>query len=86
MVGTLELLRGSIVDSWLERQGSVLVVQMSPTPAGREIWLVEAPARLVDHRWLQDLAENLCHGSPIAAYGSWGPDRTFRAERLSLER
>lgn len=86
MVETLELLHGAIVDSWLERRGNTLVIQASPVPGSRKLWVIEADPALVDPRWLQDLSENLCHGSPISAYGSWISEDTFAAERLHLER
>ena len=39
-------------------------------PARKDLLIVEAEASLVSDRgWLQDLGENLCHGSPVAAVG-----------------
>ena len=36
--------------------------------------IVEAEASLVpDRGWLEDLGENLCHGSPVAAVGRRDP-------------
>ena len=41
-----------------------------PQGSARDLMIVEAEASLVpDRHWLEDLGENLCHGSPVAAVG-----------------
>jgi hypothetical protein len=66
---------GAIVDSWVESSGpsadsSRLVLQVAPKGRPRDLVIVEAQASLVpDHGWLEDLGENLCHGSPVLAVG-----------------
>ena len=66
---------GAIVDSWVEPAGQP-GEGSSPGPPGRpqgrpkDLMIVEAEASLVpDRGWLEDLGENLCHGSPVAAVG-----------------
>jgi hypothetical protein len=67
--------RGSIVDSWVEPSGPVtqarrLVLQVAPRGRPKDLMIVEAEPSLVpDDGWLEDLGENLCHGSPVAAVG-----------------
>ena len=47
--------------------------------------IVEAEPSLVPDRfWLQDLSENLCHGSPVLAVGRQRFDGFFAATRLQL--
>ena len=83
---------GAIIDSWVEPAGAVgdgsrLVLQVAPRGRPGELTIVEAEVSLVSDRgWLEDLSENLCHGSPVAAVGR--PTRTglFRASRLQLAR
>jgi len=66
---------GAIVDSWVEPSGmsddtSRLVLQVAPKGRPRDLVIVEAQASLVpDRGWLEDLGENLCHGSPVLAVG-----------------
>lgn len=66
---------GAIIDSWVEpagsfRDGSRLVLQVAPQGRPKDLLIVEAEASLVpDRGWLEDLGENLCHGSPVAAVG-----------------
>jgi hypothetical protein len=36
--------------------------------------------------WLEDLSENLCHGSPVLAIGSGSLNGFFAATRLQLMR
>jgi hypothetical protein len=66
---------GAIVDSWVEpagkgAEGSRLVLQVAPKGRPKDLMIVEAEASLVpDRNWLEDLGENLCHGSPVAAVG-----------------
>jgi hypothetical protein len=69
------VVRGAIVDSWVEPSGetdnaSRLVLQVAPKGRPRDLVIVEAKASLVpDRGWLEDLGENLCHGSPVYAIG-----------------
>jgi hypothetical protein len=66
---------GAIVDSWVEPCGPTgeaarLVLQVAPKGRPKELVIVEAKASLVpDRGWLEDLGENLCHGSPVMAIG-----------------
>ena len=65
------VVKGAIVDSWIERgEASRLVLQVAPRDRPRDLVIVEAEASLVPDRfWLEDLRENLCHGSPVQAVG-----------------
>ena len=69
------VVRGAIIDSWVEPSGktenaSRLVLQVAPKGRPRDLVIVEAKASLVpDRGWLEDLGENLCHGSPVYAIG-----------------
>jgi hypothetical protein len=69
------VVNGAIVDSWVESSGmnedaSMLVLQVAPKGRPRDLVIVEAEASLVpDPGWLEDLGENLCHGSPVLAIG-----------------
>ena len=66
---------GAIVDSWVESADSAvtggrLVLQVAPRGRPKDLVIVEAEASLVPDRfWLEDLSENLCHGSPVYAIG-----------------
>src|SRR6185312_11264319 len=66
---------GAIVDSWVEPSraggdGGRLVLQVAPRGRPKDLMIVEAAASLVpDRGWLEDLGENLCHGSPVLAVG-----------------
>jgi hypothetical protein len=49
--------------------------------------IVEAESSLVPDRfWLEDLSENLCHGSPVLAVGRQCFNGFFAATRLQLAR
>jgi hypothetical protein len=83
---------GAIVDSWVERSGpsrdrSRLVIQVVPQGRPEDLMIVEAAASLVpDRGWLEDLGENLCHGSPVAAVGHLTLRGFFAATQLHLAR
>jgi hypothetical protein len=86
-------IRGAIIDSWVEpsgppARGKRLVLQVAPR-GGRpgDMMIVEAAASLVpDHGWLEDLGENMCHGSPVEAVGRLSGGGQLRAEQLRLVR
>ena len=86
------VLTGAIVDSWVERsasadEGSRLVLQVVPKGRPRDLMIVEAAASLVpDRGWLEDLGENLCHGSLVAAVGRVTLGGFMAATRLQLAR
>lgn len=87
------VVQGAIIDSWVEPSGSCsraesrLVLQVAPRGFPRELLIVEAPARLVpDEDWLEDLGQNLCHGSPVAAVCRRSPRGGLDATRLELDR
>jgi hypothetical protein len=49
--------------------------------------IVEAEPSLVpDDGWLEDLGENLCHGSPVAAVGRLTLGGLLAARRIDLAR
>jgi hypothetical protein len=83
---------GAIVDSWVEPSGSLddrsrLFLQVAPQGRPRDLMIVEAQASLVpDRGWLQDLGENLCHGSPVAAVGRLTLGGFFSATQIRLAR
>ena len=83
---------GAIVDSWVEPAGSPqnaarLVLQVAPAGRPKDLLIVEAEASLVpDRGWLEDLGENLCHGSPVAAVGRLGLTGLMWATQLRLAR
>lgn len=83
---------GAIVDSWVEPArasgvGSRLVLQVAPRGRPKDLMIVEAEASLVpDRGWLEDLGENLCHGSPVAAVGRLTLGGFFAATQLRLAR
>jgi hypothetical protein len=83
---------GAIVDSWVEPAGeagaqSRLVLQVAPRGRPRDLMIVEAEASLVpDRNWLEDLGENLCHGSPVAAVGRLTLAGFIAATQISLAR
>jgi hypothetical protein len=83
---------GAIIDSWVERPGasrdtSRLVLQVAPKGRPKDLMIVEAEASLVpDRGWLEDLGENLCHGSPVAAVGRVTLSGFFSATQLHLAR
>ena len=86
------VLTGAIVDSWVERsdsanEGSRLVLQVVPKGRPQDLLIVEAAASLVpDVGWLEDLGENLCHGSLVAAVGRVTLRGFISATRLQLAR
>ncbi len=83
---------GAIIDSWVEpasmpHHPQRLVLQVAPQGRPKDLLIVEASASLVgDRGWLQDLGENLCHGSPVAAVGRFTVDGMLNATRLKLAR
>ncbi|MDR3636142.1 MAG: hypothetical protein P4L84_20240 [Isosphaeraceae bacterium] len=83
---------GAIIDSWVEPAGSVskdsrLVLQVAPQGRPKDLLIVEAEASLVpDRGWLEDLGENLCHGSPVAAVGRLTLRGFISAKSLHLVR
>ena len=83
---------GAIIDSWVEPAGMTaeplrLFLQIAPAGRPKDLLIVEAAAALVgDRGWLQDLGENMCHGSPVAAVGRLGRDGQLNATRLQLAR
>ncbi len=86
------VVKGAIVDSWVEPpgtagDGSRLVLQVAPQGRPKDLMIVEAEASLVpDRGWLQDLGENLCHGSPVAAVGRLTLGGFFSATQIQLAR
>jgi len=85
-------LAGAIVDSWVESSSSadasaLLVLQVAPRGHPKDLVIVEAEVSLVSDRlWLEDLTENLCHGSPVLVIGSRSFNGFFAASRLQLMR
>jgi len=83
---------GAIIDSWVEPAGAArdqtrLVLQVAPKGRPKDLMIVEAEAALVpDRDWLEDLGENLCHGSPVAAVGRLTLGGFFSASQLRLAR
>ena len=83
---------GEIIDSWIEptqakADTTRLVLQVAPRERPRDLVIVEAEPSLVPDRfWLQDLSENLCHGSPVLAVGRQCFNGFFAATRLQLAR
>jgi len=83
---------GAIIDSWVEPSGSLqdtsrLVLQVAPRGRPKDLMIVEAEASLVpDRDWLQDLGENLCHGSPVKAIGRLTLRGFISASQLRLAR
>lgn len=86
------VLNGAIIDSWVEPAGSSgadsrLVLQVAPRGRPKDLMIVEAAADLVpDRGWLEDLGENLCHGSPVAAVGRMNLRGFIAATRLQFAR
>lgn len=86
------VINGAIIDSWVEPCGEVqdssrLVLQVAPKGRPRDLVIVEAQASLVpDRGWLEDLGENLCHGSPVMAIGRRMINGFMAATRLQLVR
>jgi len=83
---------GAIVDSWVETAGTALdcgrlVLQVAPRGRPKDLVIVEAEPSLVPDRfWLEDLSENLCHGSPVLAVGRPSFNGFVAATRLQLAR
>ncbi|HEY2159160.1 MAG TPA: hypothetical protein VGH33_26270 [Isosphaeraceae bacterium] len=82
---------GAIIDSWVERASvegpARLVLQVAPMGRPSDLLIVEAAASLVgDRGWLDDLGENLCHGSPVAAVGRFTMGGMLSATKLKLDR
>jgi hypothetical protein len=83
---------GAIIDSWVEPSGALrdasrLVLQVAPRGRPKDLMIVEAEASLVpDRGWLEDLGENLCHGSPVAAVGRLTLSGCFSATQIHLAR
>jgi hypothetical protein len=83
---------GAIIDSWVEPAGLAsaakrLVLQVAPLGRPKDLLIVEASASLVgDRGWLEDLGENLCHGSPVAATGRYTVSGMLDATELKLVR
>ncbi len=81
---------GAIVDSWVEPADSPLdrsrlVLQVAPRGRPKDLVIVEAEPSLVPDRfWLEDLSENLCHGSPVQAVGRRLFNGFVSATRLQL--
>lgn len=85
-----QTIRGSIIDSWVERAGPRrlrprLVLQVAPHGRPCDLMIVEAEASLLaDEGWLQDLGENLCHGNLVAASGRLDRRGWLAATRIDL--
>jgi hypothetical protein len=83
---------GAIIDSWIEPAGGAfeatrLVLQVAPLGHPEDLLIVEAAPSLVgDRGWLEDLGENLCHGSPVAAVGRFTVSGLLAATQLKLAR
>src|SRR5262249_44286083 len=83
---------GAIVDSWVESvrtesDATRLVLQVAPRGRPKDLVIVEAEPSLVpDSIWLEDLSENLCHGSPVLAVGRPSLHGFVAATRLQLAR
>ena len=83
---------GAIVDSWVESaqsrsDGTRLVLQVVPRGRPKDLMIVVAEPSLVpDRSWLEDLSENLCHGSLVEAIGRPSFNGFVAATRLHLAR
>ena len=81
---------GAIIDSWVEPPGTAgdhsrLVLQVAPLGRPKDLMIVEADTSLVpDRGWIEDLGENLCHGSPVKAVGRLTLGGFFSATQLRL--
>ncbi len=87
-MGSQFLVRGSIVDSWVEKasEGARVILQVAPQGSRGNLMIVEAAAALLPDRGvLQDLRENLCHGNPIVAIGRPTEGGAIRATQLELQ-
>ncbi len=89
-MGAEMVVAGEIVDSWFEGarpagHGARLVLQVAPSERPKDLVIVEAEPSLVpDRYWLEDLSENLCHGSPVRAVGRSSFNGFFAATSLQL--
>jgi hypothetical protein len=89
---SMQIVTGAIVDSWVERPGCAsdlprVVLQVAPRGRPGDLMIVEAEASLVpDRGWLQDLRENMCHGSIIAAVGHLTWNGLLAATSIRLDR
>lgn len=83
---------GAIIDSWVEpsglpRDATRLVLQVAPFGRPKDLLIIEAATSLVgDLGWIEDLGENLCHGSPVAAVGRFTVAGMLNATQLKLDR
>ena len=83
---------GAIVDSWVERASSAwdrprVILQVASKERPGDLMIVQADTELVpDRGWLEDLGENMCHGSPIAAVGRLTLGGLLSATRLQFVR
>jgi hypothetical protein len=84
------IVTGAIVDSWVESALATsprVVLQVAPKGRPKDLVIVEAEPSLVPDRfWLEDLSENLCHGSPVQAVGRRSYNGFVAATRLQLAR
>jgi hypothetical protein len=91
-MGSEMIVAGAIIDSWFEAartaaHGARLVLQVAPKGRPKDLVIVEAEPSLVPDRcWLEDLSENLCHGSPVLAVGRASFDGYVAATSLQLVR
>ena len=91
-MGSEMVVAGAIVDSWFESartavHGARLVLQVAPRGRPKDLVFVEAEPSLVpDDCWLEDLSENLCHGSPVLAIGRASYNGFVAATSLELAR
>ena len=82
----------SRVQSWVESAPPAnardrLVLQVAPRGHTKGLVIVEADPSLVSDRlWLEDLSENLCHGTLVLVLGSRSSSGIFAATRLQLTR
>ena len=91
VMGAVVKVHGAIVDSWVEMRGPAgrgprLVLQLATRERPKDLLIVEAEASLVERGWLQDLGENLCHGSPVAATGHVQHSGMIHATHLQFAR
>jgi hypothetical protein len=86
------IVAGAIIDSWVEPAGDTtnparLILQVAPKGKPQKLVIIEAAASLIEDRgWLEDLGENLCHGSPVFAMGSRMVNGCLTARCLKLDR
>ena len=91
-MGSEMVVAGAIIDSWFESartavHGARLVLQVAPRGRPKDLVIVEAEPSLVPDRcWLEDLSENLCHGSPVTAIGRASFNGLVAATSLQLVR